>query len=208
MASDKCRLSSTFKTKPVPLFMWLLLTQRGAVGGAPELSGGGKPHPTWCHSLGPVSCLCGQERLGTCRAQPSSPSGIPHSFLSKTMGRTCTWDMGSNRQPHRGNTRCSQGFIHLKWSTGQFLISHSTLEGSSCSSALHTSMALKFCRRCHSRQAAPVQVHSAGALQWCWDMPRTRVRPYKHPWLMNNPTKHHRGTLGCGGGKMRKLSME
>lgn len=121
MASDKCRLRPTFKTKPVPLFLWFLLTQRGALGGAPELSGGGKPHPTWCHSLEPVSCLCVQERLGTGRAQPSSASGIPHSVLPKTMGRTETWvatrDMGGNRQPHRRNTRWSQGFIHSKWSS-------------------------------------------------------------------------------------------
>lgn len=139
--------------------MWFLLTQRGALGGAPELSGGGKPHPTWCHSLGPVCCSCGQERLGTGRAQPSSPSGIPHSVLPKTMGRTCTRDMGGKRQPHRRGTRWSQGFTHLKGSTSQFFISHSTLGGSSCSSAHRTSMAVKVCKRCHARQAAPVQVH-------------------------------------------------
>lgn len=139
--------------------MWFLLTQRGALGGVPELSGGGKPHPTWCHSLGPVSCLCGQERLGTGRAQPSSPSGIPHSVLSKTMGRTCTWDMGGKRQPHRRGTRWSQGFIHFKGSTSQFFISHSTLGGLSCCSALWTSTAVKVYKRCCARQAAPVQVH-------------------------------------------------
>lgn len=180
--------------------MWFLLTQRGALGGVPELSGGEKPHPTWCHSLGPVSCLCGQERLGTGRAQPSSPSGIPHSVLSKTKGRTCTWDMGGKRQPHRRGTRWSQGFIHFKGSTSQFFISHSTLGGLKlllCPLNLHGSEGLQevLCQTGCPSAGAPC------VLQWCWDTFRTRVRPCKHPWLLNNPTKSHRATLGCAGGR-------
>lgn len=172
--------------------MWLLLTQRGALGGAPELSGGGKPHPTWCHGLGPVSCLCGQERLGTGRAQPSSQSGIPHSVLPKTMWRTRTQDRDGNRQPHGRNTGWSQGFIHFKWSTSLFFISHSTSGGSSCSSALHASMTLKFC------QTGCPSAGALWALQWCWDMSRARV---KYLWLLNNSTKPHRATPGCAGGR-------
>lgn len=50
-------------------------------------------------------------------------------------------------------------FTHLKGSTSQFFISHSTLGSSSCSSARRTSMAVKVCKRCRARQVAPVQVH-------------------------------------------------
>lgn len=69
--SDKLRSRPTFKTQPIPLLMWFLLTRRGALDGAPEPSGSGKPQPTWSHDLGLVSCLSGQERLGTGRDQPS-----------------------------------------------------------------------------------------------------------------------------------------
>lgn len=172
--------------------MWLLLTQRGALGGAPELSGGGKPHPTCCHSLGPVSCLCGQERLGTGRAQPSSPSGIPHSVLPETIGRTCTRDMGGNRQPHGRNTRWSQGFIDFKWSTSQFFISHSTLGGLKlflCPSRLHGTEVLQEV----TRQTGCPSAGALWALQWCWDMSRTYMSdPTNTPdcWIIPlNPTQ-------------------
>lgn len=160
-ASDKRRLRPTVKIQPVPLFLWFLPTQRGTLGGAPERSGGGKPQPIWCHSLGPVSRLRGQERLETGRVQPSSPAGIPHSALPRTMGRLSNRDMGDNRQPHGRNTTGSQGFICFKRSTSQVFTSHSrnTLGGWSCSSALSTAMALKCCKRCCARQAALLQVH-------------------------------------------------
>lgn len=191
MASDKWRLRPTFKTQPILLFMWFLLTQRGALGGAPELSGGGKPQPTWCHSLGPVSCLRGQER----QSPAQFTSRYPTLSSSKNDGETVHLRHGWYRQAHGINTRLPRlHMLQLVNKPGLHLLLQKHSGGSSCSSALSISMALKCCKRFCARQAALLQVH-------CVPYGDAETAPElgsdKQPWLLNNTTKSHRATRGC-----------
>lgn len=178
-ASDKCRLRPTFKTQPALLFMWFLLTQRGAWGGAPELSGGGKPHPTRCHNLGPGSCLCGQERLGTGRAQPSSPAGIPHLALSNTVQ-----DAGDSQQPYGSMTR-SSGFICFQQLTSQVPTSHPHYVGlllcPPCPRVMEGSCQMGRCLVCLAVTLGQVQHWALPCSRFCCTVP---LHPAEQLWGM------------------------